>query len=212
MLHPTRRKANMAIVNAERAKSDDYSKGFSEVTLDVDAELLFTKRLREEPGPRHVRLRRNAAGLLTMPPHITTTPEDGMRQPWTGNDNVDRNLFAMDRAVEIRQSGGRALAKAQVGRTPAGDLSAAARAGKGVKVVRDRRKVGLAQPIENQLAVEGEKESLAHDHQIEASKDRREQKQAAWEVRKTVRQIGESTTADGVDELRAQVRRVAGAP
>jgi hypothetical protein len=203
----------MAVVNAERAKSEDYSKGFGEVTLDVEAEALFTKRMREEPGPRYVRLRRNAAGLLTMPPHITVTPEDGMRQPWTGNDRVDRNLFAMDRAIEVRQSGSRVMSRAHVGRTPAGDSFAAARAGKSVKSDRDRRKLVFPQVQEHQLAVEGEEEAVAHDRQMEATKnrrafedERREQQQAALGVRKIIQKVRDAT-ADSIDELSAQLKQ-----
>lgn len=203
----------MATVNAERAKSEDYSKGFGEVTLDVEAEALFTKRMREEPGPRYVRLRRNAAGLLTMPPHITATPEDGMRQPWTGNDRVDRNLFAMDRAVEVRNSGSRLMSRAHVGRTPAGDSSAAARTGKPVKSDRDRRKLVFPQVHEHQLAVEGEQEAVAHDRQMEGTKnrrafedERREQQQAALGLRKIIQKVREAT-ADSIDELSAQLKQ-----
>ncbi|CAK0909074.1 unnamed protein product [Prorocentrum cordatum] len=107
-----------------------------------------------------------------MPPHITVTPEDGMRQPWTGNDRVDRNLFAMDRAIEVRQSGSRVMSRAHVGRTPAGDASATARAGKPTKPDRDRRKLVFPQVQEHQLAVEGEQEAVTHDRQMEASKNR----------------------------------------
>lgn len=203
----------MATANAERAKSEDYSQGFGEVALDLDAEALFTKRTREEPGPRYVRLRRNAAGLLTMPPHITVTPEDGMRQPWTGNDRVDRNLFAMDRAIEVRQSGSRLMSKAHVGRTPAGDAFAAARAGKPVKPDLDRRKVGLPQAQEHQLAAEGEQEAVAHERQMEATKhrraledERRAQQQAALGVRKLIQKVREAT-ADSIDELGAQLQQ-----
>jgi len=203
----------MAIANAERAKSEDYSKGFSEVTLDLEAEALFTKRMREEPGPRYVRLRRNAAGLLTMPPHITVTPEDGMRQPWTGNDRVDRNLFAMDRAIEVRQSGSRVMSRAHVGRKPAGDSAAAARTGKSVKSNLDRRKIGLPQAKEHQLAVEGEEEAVAHDRLTESIKsrrafedERREQQQAALGVRKIIQKVREAT-ADSIEELGAQLKQ-----
>jgi hypothetical protein len=197
----------MSALNTETSKSEDYAKGFGEVELDCEEELIYEKRLREEPGPRHVRLRRNAAGLLTMPPHISATPENGMRQPWTGNAKVDKNLFIMDRALEIRLSGKRMMSRAQNGNVPIGNPSAGARAGKPIKPLVDRRKLQNVAPLEDA------EDRDATDRQLMLTTDRRtcvnekrDQQMAAHDVRKIIDELKQATAAN-IEEVRSRLKQ-----
>eukprot|EP00746_Dinoflagellata_sp_MGD_P161263 gnl/MRDRNA2_/MRDRNA2_88343_c0_seq1.p1 gnl/MRDRNA2_/MRDRNA2_88343_c0~~gnl/MRDRNA2_/MRDRNA2_88343_c0_seq1.p1 ORF type:complete len:174 (+),score=36.82 gnl/MRDRNA2_/MRDRNA2_88343_c0_seq1:119-640(+) len=80
---------------------DAFAKFFSEVTLDVVEENSFRKRQEEEVGPRHVHLRTNAVGEITVPPHLVENPPgEHYCQAWTGHEKVDRNMFILDRVYE----------------------------------------------------------------------------------------------------------------
>eukprot|EP00927_Polykrikos_kofoidii_P056679 TRINITY_DN50764_c0_g1_i1.p1 TRINITY_DN50764_c0_g1~~TRINITY_DN50764_c0_g1_i1.p1 ORF type:complete len:188 (-),score=33.07 TRINITY_DN50764_c0_g1_i1:247-744(-) len=83
-----------------------YAKYFSEVTLDVCEEQIFKLRTMEEAGPRHVHLRRNQLGEVTIPPHVEENESGNMTQQlWTGHPKVDKTLFSKDRALESNLRG-----------------------------------------------------------------------------------------------------------
>eukprot|EP00929_Paragymnodinium_shiwhaense_P016790 TRINITY_DN125421_c0_g1_i1.p2 TRINITY_DN125421_c0_g1~~TRINITY_DN125421_c0_g1_i1.p2 ORF type:complete len:196 (-),score=28.24 TRINITY_DN125421_c0_g1_i1:89-625(-) len=85
-----------------RGGADDlYGRYFAEVTLDVVEEQTFQRRTLEEVGPRHVHLRQNSLGEVTIPPHLEENLHGYMTQQlWTGNPKVDRTLFIRDRQLE----------------------------------------------------------------------------------------------------------------
>eukprot|EP00747_Dinoflagellata_sp_TGD_P163794 gnl/TRDRNA2_/TRDRNA2_182868_c0_seq1.p1 gnl/TRDRNA2_/TRDRNA2_182868_c0~~gnl/TRDRNA2_/TRDRNA2_182868_c0_seq1.p1 ORF type:complete len:214 (-),score=34.78 gnl/TRDRNA2_/TRDRNA2_182868_c0_seq1:125-670(-) len=83
------------------ATDDLFARYFSEVTLDAVEEQTFRKRYTEEVGPRHVHLRQNALGEVTLPPHIEENQSgDMVKQMWSGHPKVDRSMFIMDRINE----------------------------------------------------------------------------------------------------------------
>lgn len=92
------------------ATEENHGKYFAEVCLDVVEEAKFQQRLVEEVGPRHVHLRTNAMGEITMPPHMAENlPGENFCQAWTSHGKIDRNMFVLDRTFEGTERQLRAL-------------------------------------------------------------------------------------------------------
>merc|ERR1719343_1900565 len=83
---------------------EKFVKCFAQVSLDVDEEIPFQRRLETEPGPRLVHLRQSAIGQVTIPPHVQQNEQGIMGyQSWTKNPVVDRTMYIMDRKLELQQ-------------------------------------------------------------------------------------------------------------
>jgi len=95
------------------ATDENIGKYFAEVTLDVSEEANFLRRATgedREVGPRHVHLRTNAMGEITMPPHLVENmPGEYFCQKWTDHPKIDRNMFILDRTFEDTERQLRAL-------------------------------------------------------------------------------------------------------
>lgn len=101
MYTPRRWRSDLERTLPRGGTDESFARYFAEITLDVVEEQTFQKRLDEEVGPRHVHLRQNALGEVTIPPHIEENhPGEQGCQMWTENLKVNRSMFILDRRLE----------------------------------------------------------------------------------------------------------------